>query len=162
MAGCSSSDFSFDKVLDKSLAKFGHVRHLKSGQKACIKAVSERKDVLAVLPTGYGKSLIFQILPSVLEELWCLEGKSTVIVVTPLLSIINDQVRELKRLGLKAFALGDEEDESELKRGYDADIVYGSAERWLSDEWLGELRDNQLGKQIVTLVVDEVHSVSLW
>ena len=40
-------------------------------------------------------------------------------------------------------------------------IVYGSAERWLLDEWLGELRNKLLGKQVVTIVVDKLHSVFL-
>ena len=78
------------------------------------------------LPTGFGKSLIFQLLPRVLKDLWKLE-RACVLVVTPLVSIMKDQVEELTGLGLRAFAIGgDEKGEKELVAGgFDVDIIYG-------------------------------------
>ena len=156
------SESEFERVLDESVQKFEHINSLKCEQKACIMSIARKKDVFGILPTGFGKSLIFQLLPHVLKELWKVE-RSTVIVVTPLISIMTDQVSHLNNLGMKAIALGDFEDEKELRsKDFDVDVIYGSAERWLSETWSTELRDGKLGKQVVALVIDEVHSVSLW
>ena len=57
----------------------------------------KKKNVFGILSTGLGKSLIFQMLPRVLKETWKIE-RSTVLVVSPLVSIMKDQ--------LKAFVLG--------------------------------------------------------
>ena len=57
------------------------------------------------LPTGFDKSLIFQLLPWVLKEMWNFEC-STVVNVTPLVLIIKDKVEKLSNLGLKVFAIG--------------------------------------------------------
>lgn len=85
-------------------------------------------------------------------------------VLTPLVSIMKDQVEKMSRLGLKALAigLGNEEMERELRATTVVDIIYGSPESWCSPVWAKELKDCQLGKQIVCLVVDEAHAVSAW
>ena len=63
------------------------------------------------------KSLIFQLLPRLLKDLWKLE-RACFLVVTPLVSIMKDQVEDLTRLGLRAFAinLGDEKGEKTFNR----------------------------------------------
>ncbi|KAJ7391443.1 hypothetical protein OS493_018490 [Desmophyllum pertusum] len=69
----------------------------------------------------------------------------------------------MRRLGLKAFAIGLEEEDAERElRDGDVDIVYGSPESWCSPVWSKELKDGQLGKQTVCIVVDEAHAVSAW
>ncbi|XP_078353782.1 ATP-dependent DNA helicase RecQ-like [Oculina patagonica] len=96
--------------------------------------------------------------------MWTLE-RATVVIVTPLVSIMKDQVEELKHLGLKAFAVGIGEDDGEkklLSGGFDVDLLYGSPETWCSKEWSRHLQEGQLGKQTVCFVVDEAHSVSAW
>ena len=60
---------------------------------------------LEYLLTGFDKSLIFQLLPWVLKEMWNFEC-STVVNVTPLAFIIKDKVEKLSKLGLKVFAIG--------------------------------------------------------
>ena len=79
--------------------------------------MAQKRDVFGILPTGFGKSLIFQLLPRLLKDLWKLE-RACVLVVTPLLT----------GLGLRAFAigLGDEKGEKELVAGgFDVDVIYG-------------------------------------
>ena len=69
---------------------------------------AEKRDLFWILPIGFGKSPIFQLLPHLLnrlKELWKLE-RVFVLVVTLLVSIMKDQVEELTRLGLRAFAIG--------------------------------------------------------
>ena len=65
----------------------------------------QKHDVFGILPTGFGKSLVFQLLPRLLKDLWKLDH-ACVLVVTPLVSIMKDQVEELIRLGLIAFTIG--------------------------------------------------------
>src|SRR6185503_936454 len=77
-------------------AHFGHAC-FRAGQEDLIRAVMDGQDVLAVMPTGSGKSLGFQ-LPALL-----LPG--TTIVVSPLISLMKDQVDELNRRGIRAGAL---------------------------------------------------------
>ena len=77
----------------------------KEEEKLCLRSVAKKSDVFGILPTGFRKSLIFQLLPRVVKETWKTE-RWTVIVVSPLKSIMKDQFEELSRLGLKAFALG--------------------------------------------------------
>src|SRR5215831_11841409 len=75
---------------------FGHTS-FRAGQEDLVRAVLEGRDVLAVMPTGSGKSLGFQ-LPALL-----LPG--TTVVVSPLISLMKDQVDELSRRGIPAVAL---------------------------------------------------------
>ena len=79
--------------------------------------MARTRDVFGILPTGFGKSLTFQLLPRLLKDLWRLE-RACVLIVTPLVSIMKDQVYELTRLGLRAFAsgLGDEKWEKTFDR----------------------------------------------
>src|SRR3970040_1063351 len=83
-------------LLDPLARHFGHTS-FRTGQEALVRAVMEGRDVLAVMPTGSGKSLGFQ-LPAVL-----LPG--TTIVVSPLIALMKDQVDDLTRRGIRAAAL---------------------------------------------------------
>ena len=66
--------------------------------------MARKRDVFGILPTGFGKSLIFQLLPRLTKDLWKLDH-ACVLVVTPLVSIMKDQVEEFIRLGLRAFTM---------------------------------------------------------
>jgi len=109
------TDVEFEVALSNSLQHFHHISGLKHEQKLCLETVAQKHNVFGILPTGFGKSLIFQLLLCLLKDLWKLQS-ACVLVVTPLVSIMKDQVEELTRLGLKAFAigLGDEKGEKEL------------------------------------------------
>ena len=78
--------------------------HLKKEQDIAIKSLLKEKDVLAVLPSGFGKSLVFQVF-AVVRLLLSVESNSSngsVVVVCPLKSIISDQIEEARLFGLKA------------------------------------------------------------
>ncbi|XP_031575438.1 uncharacterized protein LOC116309047 [Actinia tenebrosa] len=152
----------YREILQRNLRAFPNISALKPEQEDCILAVLDKKDVFGILPTGFGKSLIFQLLPRIMKEAWQIE-RATVIVVTPLVSIMKDQVTELKEHGLNAFPLLNEESDEDILNSLEtAELIYGIFETWLSQRWLKELKDGQLGKQIVSIVIDEVHSVTLW
>ena len=93
MSGESFSNDKFQKALGDSLRDFPHITGLKAEQERCIKSIAGKHDVFGILPIGFGKSLIFQILPRVLKEPWKMK-RTTVLVVTPLVSIMKEQVEE--------------------------------------------------------------------
>ena len=99
----------FNAVLDNCLRDFPQVKVLRKEQKARLLNLARGKDVFAILPTGFGKSLIFQLFPRVSSAL-CSSSEvkplSTIIVVSPLVSVMRDQVEQLKQLGFSAAAVG--------------------------------------------------------
>ena len=95
-------DFGLEEVLN-SLSEFGISRALKWEQKGVIATLVTGKHLLAVLPTGFGKSLIFQVLVRVKETMT--GTPSSVVVVFPLQSIVCDQMEEASSMGLTAATL---------------------------------------------------------
>jgi len=126
------------------------------GQRDIIEAVSNQKNVLAIMPTGGGKSLCFQ-LPAFMSE-------GLTVVISPLIALMRDQVRGLQAAGVAAGALtsGNTEDEtdavfSEIYAGK-LKILYVAPERLASSAMQSALfRFN-----VTSLVVDEAHCVSQW
>jgi ATP-dependent DNA helicase RecQ len=75
---------------------FGHAS-FRGGQEALVRAVLDDRDLLAVMPTGFGKSIGFQLPALVLP--------GTTLVVSPLISLMKDQIDQLNRRGIRAAAL---------------------------------------------------------
>ena len=125
-------------------------------QKEIIDSVLEGKDTIALLPTGGGKSICFQI-PALL-----LEGVT--VVVSPLISLIQDQVKNLKRRGVGAAAIHSGTKATEVSSTLNAlvfgqvKILYVSPERLMNENFI------EYAKQIKVslLVIDEAHCVSQW
>lgn len=164
-AGCLSIEV-FEDVLEKVLNIF-QLKALKPDQKESIRLLAvERRDVLAVLPTGYGKSIIYQVLPKIYEEGYKMlhagdDKKFSVIVVSPLEYIRIQQVSKLNSLGIKSVCL---EEIAELYMAISNgqyEVIFGSAEQWFSSKWKKVLQEEKL-TNIQALVVDEVHTVELW
>ena len=134
---------------------FGHTS-FRVGQEDLVRAVLAGQDVLAVMPTGSGKSLGFQ-LPAVL-----LPG--TTLVVSPLISLMKDQVDELNRRGIRAAALhsmlaaGTRREVVDAAKRGELRLLYVAPERFASDHFIRVLRDVPVAR----FVVDEAHCVSEW
>ena len=80
--------------------------NLKVKQVICLKAIYHGLDGVAVLPTGYGKSVIFHLLPSLfLDKINYEHGAAAPIVVSPLNALIKDQIRRLQEGNVKAAIL---------------------------------------------------------
>ena len=73
-------------------------------ESASVCDLARGKDVFGIMPTGFGKSLIFQLFPRLAKAALTLEN-SAIIVVSPLISIMRDQVEQLQKLGLSAAAI---------------------------------------------------------
>ncbi|XP_068686782.1 putative ATP-dependent DNA helicase Q1 [Montipora foliosa] len=142
MAESTVSEEEFSWSLAQALKDFS-VESLKAEQVECIRRlICLREDVLAVLPTGFGKSLIYQIIPNVCSCLVLKKSKETksfvVCVVSPLEYIRKQQVESIKKLdcGLRTAAIGERDEmDKDIEEGR-VNIIFGSAEQWLSDESL--------------------------
>ncbi|ROL28095.1 ATP-dependent DNA helicase Q-like 3 [Anabarilius grahami] len=101
---------------------------LKEEQRTAIKAFVDGKDVFAVLPTGFGKSLIYQLAPMVAKKMGRNENP-VVIVVSPLVALMENQVKEATEMGITAMQLG-VQDEVDITSGR-CQLLFGSPESWL-------------------------------
>ncbi|MEY3921388.1 MAG: hypothetical protein RL634_1149 [Bacteroidota bacterium] len=125
-------------------------------QEDIIQAVLNGKDSLAILPTGGGKSICFQV-PALIKDGTCL-------VISPLIALMLDQVERLNKLGISAKAIhtglsADEiEDIISLCEEGDLKFLYISPERLNSNKFLERLED----LPISMLAVDEAHCISQW
>ena len=163
-SSCFMAYNQFKVALEAALKFFTNI-NLKEEQEICIRSlVLDGVDVLAVLPTGYGKSIIYQILPKVISELRYNQiGERrtvTIIVVSPLKQIRKQQVERLNARGIKSASLEDVH-ASDYTILSEYEILFGSAEQWLSDKWLKNLKCGYLNKSEV-LVVYEVHTIQTW
>lgn len=90
-----------------------------------------KTDVFVNLPTGFGKSLIYQVIPLFFDVLLKASGHM-VVVISPLVNLMKDQVDKLTSLGVSAATLSDMDKEKSM--GFEKgalSIVYGSLEAWL-------------------------------
>ena len=138
------------------LRKYWGYSEFKGSQQKIIEAVLNRQDVLALLPTGGGKSLCFQI-PTMAKEGIC-------IVISPLIALIQNQVDSLRQRNIKAIALTGGIPFNELNNLLD-NCVYGNYKfLYLSPERLHqEIVQERIQQMNVNLIaIDEAHCISQW
>ena len=117
------------------------------------------EDVLAVLPTGFGKSLIYQLAPLVTKKLFP-SINPIFIVVSPLIALMKDQKKEASKLGITAMQLGVDND-TDIEEGR-CQLVFGSPEIWLKEKWRDMLTNPVYRENLKGIVVDEVHVAYKW
>ena len=126
-------------------------------QREIIESVCSGRDTLGLMPTGGGKSICFQV-PALAMEGLC-------IVVTPLISLMKDQVQQLKQRGIKAEAVYSGMMREDIVRVLDNSVLgaykllYISPERLSSELFLAKL---QRMRRVSMVVVDEAHCISQW
>src|SRR5262245_4956756 len=156
----SAPEVSDDQAIDRVLSSaFGFAR-LWPGQREVMREVLDGRSVVAVMPTGAGKSLCYQ-LPAVLLA----ERSGLTIVVSPLIALMKDQVDALAARGVACAALtsaaGPDEQSAILERIRRGALspVYVAPERFASRRFLDALA---AGGRIALFAVDEAHCISEW
>jgi ATP-dependent DNA helicase RecQ len=138
------------------LKKYWGYDSFRLNQEDIIQSILNRKDTIALMPTGGGKSICYQIPGLILE--------GTVLVVSPLIALMQDQVNSLQKVGIKSFALTSGLTRSEIEIALDNcqngyyKFLFVSPER-LRSEWLNA-RLKHVGVSFVT--IDEAHCISQW
>ncbi|MEL6669736.1 MAG: ATP-dependent DNA helicase RecQ [Bacteroidota bacterium] len=138
------------------LQKFWGYAAFRPGQQEIIDAVLAGQDTLALLPTGGGKSICYQV-PAL-----CMEGVT--LVVSPLIALMKDQVQQLQRRGIVADALYSGLRRADIDRILD-NAVYGNLKLlYLSPERLQtDLARERIRRMPISLIaVDEAHCISQW
>jgi ATP-dependent DNA helicase RecQ len=126
------------------------------GQEEIIEAVLGGEDVIAVMPTGGGKSLLYQ-LPALARE-------GLTLVASPLIALMRDQVAQLREIGISAAALNSASEPEERRqvaaalRAGSLRLLYVAPERLLRDDMIAYLAK----LKIDLFAIDEAHCVSQW
>lgn len=146
------TDHSYSQILKN----YFHLSEFRKGQKEIISAILEHKDVLGVLPTGGGKSLCYQFI--------AIHTQKLVIVISPLIALMKDQVASLRQLNIPTgcvyFNQGLEEKRiifKELKKG-GSFVLFLSPERIQKEgfqEWIKS-------QDVALFAIDEAHCISQW
>ena len=138
------------------LRKTFGLRHLREGQEAVIASVMQGHPTLAIMPTGGGKSLCYQ-LPALLLP-------AMTLVVSPLIALMKDQCDKLRELGVSAWQLNSALPAAEIEAAEraiaegDAKIVFTTPERLADPAFL----DSLAAGKVSLLVIDEAHCISQW
>lgn len=150
------SDSGIYKTPKEALkAVFGY-DSFRPGQEAVINAVLEGRDILAVMPTGAGKSLCYQVPAMLLSGI--------TLVISPLISLMQDQVKALNEAGVDAAFINSSLSEKELndtfKNAYKGHykIIYVAPERLMSEGFISFAKS----VEISMVTVDEAHCISQW
>ena len=154
---------SFDEAV-KIVCEKHNLKELNKYQREALdQFVLKRRDVFVNLPTGSGKSMIYLALPLLFDSMYDTSGH-IVVVVSPLISLMKDQVSSLERLGISAVSLSDIKDEEikDIEKGKFS-VVYGTPEAWLKCErWRKLLSSSIYNSKLCGIAVDEAHVIKQW
>lgn len=149
-------------VTDYKSLKYNTLKHFwgfnafRNYQEEIIDSVLNHQDTIALLPTGGGKSLCYQ-LPAIIQQGVC-------IVISPLLALMRDQVNQLKNMGIEAEYLSSELDEAEAELIYNnckdniTKLLFISPERLTNTVFLQNIEEIEIS----FIAVDEAHCISEW
>ncbi len=143
-------------AISKLLRQVFGIDRLRDGQRQVIDSVLDGKDTLAIMPTGSGKSLCYQIPARLLA--------GTTVVVSPLISLMKDQLEKLDAMGIRAAQLNSTLNREEEQAALDGilstahEIVFCTPERLAQPAFLEVLKQ----VQVDLVVIDEAHCISQW
>jgi ATP-dependent DNA helicase RecQ len=150
---------NFDQTeLEATARNYFGWKDFRPGQQEAVHAALQGRDVLAVMPTGHGKSAIYQ-LAAVMSD-------GPAVVVSPLIALQNDQVQDLNDLGERTRAVAinstsserEQEDSWEALEAGDAKFVFLTPEQLVKDEVAARVAKTRPA----LLVIDEAHCISSW
>ncbi|HEV7663236.1 MAG TPA: RecQ family ATP-dependent DNA helicase [Chloroflexota bacterium] len=146
------AEFELRRVL---VERFGH-DDFRDGQERVIRALLDGRDALTILPTGGGKSLVYQLTAQFLP--------GVTVVVSPLLALMRDQVEGLESRGIHVAFVNSTQSESEIAQALDAvregstKLLYVTPERFEDTAFMAQVST----MSVSLFVVDEAHSISEW
>lgn len=176
----------FHEAVDKALYVLGRDKvMLKKEQYEALKAiVVDNSDCLIILPTGFGKSLIYQLLPSVFDFMSSVNPsietrnhRSTIIVVSPLNALMRDQVSKLREvIDVAVVKSSDDMSGSNLQDPVDIfcncdleeatgripQIIFAHPEVLVDKKARSYLKSNNFQETVAAIVIDEAHLVVDW
>lgn len=141
---------------EEILKKYYGYNEFRAGQKKVINSILKGKDTLAIMPTGAGKSLCFQI-PALIND-------GITIVISPLISLMKDQVDSLNELGISATYINSSLEYEEIEkrilnvRSGEYKLIYVAPERLNDERFCAYMREIS----IAMIAIDEAHCVSQW
>lgn len=141
--------------LEAQLRRFGH-ESFRPGQERIVRNLLDGHDVLAVMSTGSGKSLVYQLAAQLRPGI--------TVAVSPLIALMKDQTDQLAEIGIPVALIysgqSDGENERELVRVEQGEVklLYVTPERFENEDFLGRLRK----LDVSLFVVDEAHSITEW
>jgi ATP-dependent DNA helicase RecQ len=140
--------------LEESLKRYFGYNGFREHQKEIVEALLGQKDVLAILPTGAGKSICYQ-LPALMMQ-------GVAIVISPLISLMQDQVVALSKNGLPAAFLNSslpfEEIQSVMNNLQNLKLLYVAPERFADKNFIQRLKSTKVS----LFAIDEAHCISQW
>ncbi len=140
----------------KTLKEYFGYDSFKNGQKKTVQAILSGRDVIAIMPTGAGKSICYQ-LPAIMSD-------GITLVVSPLISLMQDQVKALKENGIRAAYINSALTDNQISKALALakkgtyKIIYVSPERLENFEFISFAQS----VNISMITVDEAHCVSQW
>jgi ATP-dependent DNA helicase RecQ len=143
------------RILTLLRSMFGHDT-FRAGQQRIIASLLDERDVLAVLPTGGGKSLVYQLTSQLLP--------GTTLVVSPLLALMKDQVESLESRGVRVGVISSAQSTAKSAEALEdartgaTKLLYVTPERFDDPDFMAEVRRIPVS----LFVVDEAHSISEW
>jgi ATP-dependent DNA helicase RecQ len=144
------------KKMRRTMREVFGLERMRPGQAEVIRSVISGHDTLAVMPTGAGKSLCYQ-LPA-------LHLPGTTVIVSPLISLMKDQVDKLSEAGVAAAQVNSALTETERRESLErieqgeSELVFTTPERFTDPAFLETLR----GRELDFVVIDEAHCISEW
>ena len=156
------------QILDLDIEK------LRDGQRRAINSFVQGRDTFVVLPTGYGKSVVYQAAPFIEDfrkhrsECPCtsddhVQHRSIAIVISPLVALMSDQVKKLRQRGISAINLAtakSSEEKTKLRDGQYS-IIYATPESLLKSG-TGLLSSPLYRQNVCGVFIDEGHCVAKW
>ena len=164
---------SFDNAVCYAAERLGVNFTLKVKQREAMLHIYSGEDAFVWLPTGYGKSICYEILPFLFDwkkaesENRAVTACSLVLVVSPLISLMRDQITKLRERGVLAAVLSLDAEkfaeslvvENEIST---CSLLYTSPEAILGDRWRTIFSNTSFSSRLVAVAIDEAHCVSKW
>ncbi len=153
----SSDAFAPGGAVETALTRYFGFGALRPGQEDALRPVVEGRDALIVMPTGAGKSLIYQLGA-------LLQPRGVTVVVSPLIALMKDQVDSLRARGIAAAFVNSSQTQAEQREVLDdlragrLTMIYAAPERLRVPSFARTLRE----AHVALLAVDEAHCVSQW